>query len=96
MHVCVCDMCGRNLMEEEVRYVVSIAVYPAYGPLDDYEADFRDDVDGLVGEIESGNEPPAEEHCREFRFDICSECHRDYIQNPVRAQRRLKARSSDN
>jgi len=97
-----CDMCGKQLMaEEDVRYVVKIEVYTA---CDAMEID--DDMDEEVWEMEEENERQdgvensAEElECGEyktFRFDLCSKCHKKYLQDPLFLKSWHKTRFSEN
>ena len=87
----VCDMCGKPLLEEEdVRYVVKIEVYSAYESSD---ADDYDDVDAVEDAIDDSEEEeqPEDEGYTSFRFDLCPECHKRYLEDPLfrKANRRI-------
>ncbi|HHT9119358.1 MAG TPA: hypothetical protein ACFYD3_02295 [Candidatus Hypogeohydataceae bacterium YC41] len=76
-----CDMCGKHIHpEEDTRYVVKVEVH-ATGELED-EEDLED-----VEELEEYDEEDAEDidemEYDTLRFDLCSRCHKIYIQDPL-------------
>jgi hypothetical protein len=84
-----CDRCQRDLEADvDVRYVVKIEVQAALEPLglDDVE----DDRDHLL-EVHEILERLEEEEAGEVdvdvaqrrRFDLCPECYRKFLQNPL-------------
>jgi len=90
----VCDMCGKPLLEdEEVRYVVKIEVYAAYESADapeDY--DDMDAVEEMLDDADDADGQPAEDGSfSTFRYDLCPECHKRYLQDPLfkKANRRI-------
>ncbi len=84
-----CDRCKRIIdSEEDLRYVVKLEVQAAMEPLEVDE--FEDDRDHLleVQEIlerleDSESEAISDELYQRSRFDLCSECYREFIKNPV-------------
>lgn len=92
-----CDMCGQIIQtEDELRYVVKIEVYPADET--DEELDGIDDPKHDMAEFNIGEEKEIEEEkeveegpeddegdmeYRTLRFDLCSECHKRYIRDPL-------------
>lgn len=98
-----CDMCGRPLLaDEDIRYVVKIEVYTA---CDAMEMDDDDDMDAEIWEMEEGNGQgdascPAEEFedgdYKMFRFDLCTKCHKKYLQDPLFLKSWNKTRFSEN
>lgn len=85
-----CDMCGDLIQtEEELRYVVKMEVYPAD------EEEEHECVEGLKQdmaefnieeerEVEEGPEDDEDDmEYRTLRFDLCSECHKRYIRDPL-------------
>jgi len=86
-----CDMCGRQLLEDEdIRYVVKIEVYTACDAMEEADDDDVDeDVHGSSEENESGNcderhpEMFDDEDYKAFRFDLCTKCHEKYLQDPL-------------
>ncbi|MFN3467122.1 MAG: hypothetical protein ACK4WF_05410 [Candidatus Brocadiales bacterium] len=78
-----CDMCGKHINpEEDVRYVVKIEIHSADQPEGDEEEDFED-TDGLEEEYEQKELEDEELEYDSIRFDLCSKCHKIYIQDPL-------------
>jgi hypothetical protein len=83
-----CDGCHRSLEpDRDARYVVRVEVYTA---LDAAAADSDDDRDHLeeLQEIierldDEALEHIAEETYQEVRYDLCSECRRKFLRNPL-------------
>ncbi|HHT9126485.1 MAG TPA: hypothetical protein ACFYD6_11805 [Candidatus Brocadiia bacterium] len=100
-----CDICGKPLhADKDVRYVVKIEVYGVYDE-DDFDGDvFEDELDEPEDidddpELVSGDEDMDEFEDAEyktFRFDLCSECHSKYLQNPLFIKGRHKTRFFEN
>ncbi|HUU68350.1 MAG TPA: hypothetical protein VM186_02400 [Planctomycetota bacterium] len=88
-----CDMCGKPLLEgEDIRYVVKIEVYAAYESSD--VPDEYDDMEALEETLDEPEDPEGQvedESFTPFRFDLCPECHRRYLQDPLfkKANRRI-------
>lgn len=87
-----CDRCGKGLLlEESVRYVVSIDVRAAYDPMEISRADLAGDLRGRLRSLGerlerlSAEEAQDEVH-RAFRFDLCPPCQKAYLQAPVPGQ----------
>jgi hypothetical protein len=82
-----CDFCKRVLEEDDLRYIVRMEVYAA---LDNSEADVDSDRDHLQ-EIEdileqldaSGQLPPGDEVYQQLRFDLCAECRKKFLSDPL-------------
>lgn len=84
-----CDRCKRLLdPTEDLRYVVKMEVYAAMDPAG---ADsIEDDRDHLleVHQIlecyeDDQNESVSDHIYQKRRYDICPECHRKFISNPL-------------
>ena len=92
----VCDICGKPLLEEDdVRYVVKIEVYSAYESSD---ADDYDEADA-VEEILGGPEDPEQaddDGFVSFRFDLCPDCHKRYLEDPLFKKTHRRIGFSDN
>lgn len=97
-----CDMCGRPLLaDEDIRYVVKIEVYTA---CDAMEMD-DDDMDAEIWEME-GDHGQEDASCpaegfedgdyKTFRFDLCTKCHKKYLQDPLFLKSWNKTRFSEN
>ena len=84
-----CDRCKRPLdPEEELRYIVKIEVQAAMEPL--YPEEVEDDRDHLqeVQEIierldDENDDCIGEDIYQRRRFDLCPECYRKFVQNPL-------------
>jgi hypothetical protein len=82
-----CDFCKRTFETEELRYIVRVEVYAA---LDNSEADVDDDRDHLQ-EIEeilerldaTGDTPPGDDVYQQLRFDLCAECRKKFLSDPL-------------
>lgn len=96
-----CDICGKPLhADKDVRYVVKIEVYGVYEE-DDFEEDvFEDELDEFEDHDDEVDDEEIEEledaEYKTFRFDLCSECHNKYLQNPLFIKSGRKPRFSEN
>jgi len=84
-----CDLCKRPLdAENELRYVVKLEVYAAFDPLsvDDAEAD-RDNLHDLHEILErmddAADEAIGDDVYQQIRFDLCPECRKKFVKNPL-------------
>jgi len=78
-----CDMCGKQIhTDEDVRYVVKIEIHAAGQPEEDEEEDFEDMMDELE-EYDPKDIEDEEVEYDSIRFDLCSKCHKIYIQDPL-------------
>lgn len=83
-----CDRCKRAIEpDEELRYSVSIKIEVA---LDSTEFEADDDRDHLIelNEIlerldDSEREEISQSAYQRRQFDLCSDCHREYVKNPL-------------
>jgi len=84
-----CDRCGRVIdPAEDLRYVVKLEIQAAMDPPESDELD--DDRDHLL-EIQemlerledSDSELVSEDIYQKRCYDLCPECYRHFIQNPV-------------
>ena len=97
-----CDRCKRIInSEEDLRYVVKLEVQAAMEPLEVDE--FEDDRDHLleVQEIlerleDAESEAISDELYQRCRYDLCSECYREFIKNPVGYEARAQFGFSQN
>lgn len=85
-----CDRCGRSLLvHEDVRYEVVIRVTAAYDPmeldLDDIaKADVGAELQRLASSIGKKTAEELEaEIWKEFKFDLCGRCQREYLKDPL-------------
>lgn len=84
-----CDQCGKELRpEEDQRYVVNIEAHAAHDPAEITEADLDEDHMEAVSQLlreeeENGLESELIEAHKRFRFDLCPECHKRYLRDPL-------------
>ena len=84
-----CDRCQRLIeTDDEIRYVVRLEIETKLG--DNVFADQEDDRDHLleIHEILERQEDELEsleddEVYARKRFDLCAECHKAYVRNPM-------------
>ena len=83
-----CDRCGSGLLlDAPVRYEVRIEVKAAYDPMELTEEDLAKAAEDLKLVIERLKDYPAEraqdEIYREFRFDLCATCQKEFLKAPL-------------
>ncbi|HTQ40490.1 MAG TPA: hypothetical protein VMJ32_15805 [Pirellulales bacterium] len=85
----VCDLCKRLIdTEQDVRYVVKMEVYAALDPALDEADDDRDglqEVQDMLQRMEdTGTEGVEEEEVyQQLRFDLCPECRKKFLKQPL-------------
>ena len=93
-----CDLCGKELLvEEDLRYVAKIEVFAAYDPLEiteeDLEEDHMEEISQLIKQMDDMDDQELEDQVyKSFRFDLCPECHKKFLKDPLS---REAARSID-
>lgn len=84
-----CDRCKQMLdPEEDLRYVVRIEVHAAMEPLDlDETEDDRDhlmEIQEILERIDDGDgDSVGDDIYQNRQFDLCADCYREYIKNPI-------------
>lgn len=84
-----CDLCKRPLdPEDDLRYVVKLEVYAAFDPLKiDEQDDDRDNLQDLHEILEQLDNVPSgevgEDVYEQRRFDLCPECRKRFMKNPL-------------
>ena len=84
-----CDLCGKELRPgDDQRYVVKIEAYAAQDPAELTEADLDEDHMEAISQLlrdmdENHEEQDVEETRRKFRFDLCPECHKRFVRDPL-------------
>ena len=84
-----CDRCKRILdPAQDLRYVIKINAQVALEPLDNHDSpddrDYLEEVQELLEELADANDDdialglPVQK-----RFDLCIDCYRKYLQNPL-------------
>lgn len=83
-----CDRCGNGLLlDAPVRYEVRIEVKSAYDPMELTEGDLAKASEDLKQAVEAVRNLSAEdamdEVYKEFRFDLCRTCQKQFIRAPL-------------
>jgi hypothetical protein len=83
-----CDCCRRPLDSEDLRYVVRIEVYAAMddGPVDelDDDRDHLQEIQEILQRAEDAADPNiGSDVYEELRFDLCPECRKKFVKNPL-------------
>lgn len=81
-----CDLCGKHLNER--RFVVKVEIYPAFDPEaideEDLDSDHLQEIAEILDEMdETGNRELEDCESKSMRFDLCPNCHRRYVQDPL-------------
>ncbi len=84
----VCDFCKRELdPDEDLRYVVKMEVYAAFHPERAEEDDDRDhlqEIQDILERLEDSQcEQIGDDVYQQLRFDLCPECRKRFIKNPL-------------
>jgi len=83
-----CDSCKRHIdSESELRYVVRIEVYASLEPVEDELQDERDHLQEIQEILErmddAQDEQIGDDVYHHARYDLCSECRKKYVKNPL-------------
>jgi len=84
-----CDLCKRKLdPQNDLRYVVKIEVFAAFDPASaDSEEDDRDHLEEIQDILErledSADEQIGDDVYQQLRFDLCPECRKRFVKNPL-------------
>jgi len=90
LHV-TCDLCGKHVVpgREDHHYVVKIEVFAAHDPAEITEADLDEDhmeaVSQLLRDAEDNLADPDEAApaYKNIRYDLCPECHKKFLRDPL-------------
>ena len=84
-----CDLCKRKLdPQDDLRYVVKMEVYAAFDPstsgADEEDRDHLEEIQDILERLEdSANESIGDDVYQQLRFDLCPECRKRFIRNPL-------------
>jgi hypothetical protein len=83
-----CDRCKCDLDADDLRYVVKIEIHAAMDPVTDEELD--DDRDHLMeiedileNSLDEASDAIGDDIYQRRRFDLCPQCYRHFVQNPL-------------
>lgn len=94
-----CDICGKIIhAENDERHVVKIESHIAQDSADITEADLDEDhmeaISQMLRDIDDPDE--IEDAHKHFRFDLCSDCHKKFISDPLGKEHSQKLSFSKN
>lgn len=94
-----CDLCGRQL--DERRYVAKLEVFPAFDPEaigeEDLDADHLQEIAEILSEMDDAETPELEDcSAKSFRYDLCPDCHRRYVKDPLGRDQLRRLNFSEN
>lgn len=83
-----CDLCKRGLdPHDDLRYVVRLEVYAAMdNNLEDAdeERDHLEEIQDILQRLEDEHDPRVgDEVYQQLRYDLCPECRRKFLKNPL-------------
>jgi hypothetical protein len=82
-----CDCCKRVLDPEDLRYVVKMEVYAAFDPsamneLDD-DRDHLQEIQELLQRSDVADPQISGDVYEQLRFDLCTDCRKKFVKNPL-------------
>jgi hypothetical protein len=91
-----CDLCKRELDPAgDLRYVVKMEVFAAFDPEGGEEEDDRDHLEEIQDLLERLDEcdgdPLGDGVYQQLRFDLCPECRKKFVKNPLGRDGLVKA-----
>lgn len=96
-----CDRCKRILdSQRDQRYVVRIEVQAVLEPptieaLED-DRDHLVELEDMLSAVDLSDFDPDQDLFQQRRFDLCQDCYRKYLQNPLGAEPVAHWGTSDN
>jgi len=84
-----CDLCGRELdPQHDLRYVVKVEVYAAFDPSsveeDEGDCDHLEEIQNILERLDDATSAQiSDDVYRQMRFDLCPECRRKFMKNPL-------------
>jgi hypothetical protein len=81
-----CDLCKRPLdPQDDLRYVVKVEVYAALDPVEmDDDTDNLQEIHEILERMEDlDNDRIGDDVYQQLRFDLCPECRKKFLKNPL-------------
>lgn len=84
-----CDCCKRLLdPEEDLRYVVKMEVYASFDPIQtdelDDDRDHLQEIQEILQRMEDAEDDQiSDDVYQQLRFDLCPECRKKFLRNPL-------------
>jgi hypothetical protein len=101
LHV-TCDLCGKELGTGGDHFVVKIEVFAALDPGEITEADLEEDHMEVVSQMlqdmddDVAGADRLEPASHQFRYDMCPECRKRFIRDPLNKDAAQKFDFSEN
>jgi hypothetical protein len=91
-----CDLCKRAFdPHDDLRYVVKIEVFAAYDPAanaDDDDRDHLQEIQDILERLDDAEDDRiGDDVYQQLRFDLCPECRRKFLKNPLAREKAAKA-----
>ncbi len=95
-----CDLCGKEMRPgRDPHFVVKIEAFAADDPTklteEDLDEDHLEAIGQLLSEAEDG-ELELPETNQQFRYDLCPECHKRFVRDPLGREHSSKVSFSEN
>jgi len=96
-----CDRCKRKIYEDEIRYVVKIDIVASiHQSSEDHEAGGEqqmNELQELLERMDDNQRQNIESDLFQNRqFDLCCDCHKNYLHNPLASEQSMHANFSAN
>lgn len=81
-----CDMCGRPMCSDELRYAVEIQVHAVQDPIGnalDPDFDALDTLNEMLDQAPSEPGELLEGELQTIRLDLCPGCRKRFVKNPL-------------
>jgi hypothetical protein len=97
-----CDLCGKDLTPgADARYVLRMDARPAAEPAEltpaDLDADAIEDMAALLDELEAGGPAgPDLSAARALEYDLCPDCYKRFLADPLGREQSRKLSFSPN
>src|SRR5687768_67480 len=96
-----CDLCGKEMLPgDDRRYVIRMEVYAAHDPAElteaDLDADHMDEISQMLADEEPPDPDQASPAFKQFRYDLCPDCHKKFVRDPLGKESAQKFHFSEN
>ncbi len=82
-----CDLCGKELQPgEDHRFVIKIEAHAAHDPAELTEADLDEDHMEAISQLlrdDTCADPEIAAARHNFRYDLCADCHKKFLRDPL-------------
>lgn len=82
-----CDLCKRDIDPgENLRYVVKMEIFAAFDPmaLDEDDRDHLQELQDILERAEDlESDQIGDDVYQQLRFDLCPECRKKFLRNPL-------------